>query len=138
MLLANLPSGCIGRTQGGTHGDIVSDIMNHKVVGRTPTIKAVRKARRELEGLLRNPASATSDLLQTYAAKLGRKKKDRGKEPTWVREDNPKFTFPLSIPDHSEPLKKRTARSIIDSLLSDCDQWLQELDEEEDGENNED
>lgn len=124
---------------GGAHDDIVSDIMNHKVVGRRPRLKVVKKVKKELSALLECPSGTSSDDLEAFAKKLGRKQKNRGKEPTWVREDNPRFTFPLSIPNHSGgKLKNGTARSIIDQLLSDCDQWELELNEEDNGDDDED
>lgn len=57
------------------------------------------------------------------AKKLGRIQDNRGKEPTFIRERDPALSPPLSIPNHPGDIKTGTARSIIDALLSDVDEW---------------
>lgn len=63
--------------------------------------------------------------LEAIAEALGRKLAKRGKEPTWVRTQDPVLSPPLSIPSHSKDMKAGTVRSIVDILLSDCDDWEQ-------------
>ena len=57
------------------------------------------------------------------ANQLGRVRDNRGSEPNYVREDDPSLSPPLSIPGHTADLKVGTARSIINALLSDVDEW---------------
>jgi len=51
--------------------------------------------------------------------------------PTYVRTEPPAF-FPLSIPNHSGDMPTGTARSIIESLLNNVDEWELWLLENED------
>lgn len=104
-------------------GDIICDIMNHKVIGKTPNRQQLAKIKKDLEGRLAAAAGQRGKELKKIAERLGRKKKDRGGEPNWVREDCPELSPPLSIPQHSKELKKATAKSIIEQLLSDVDEW---------------
>jgi hypothetical protein len=41
---------------------------------------------------------------------------------------------PLSIPNHSSDVKPGTARSIIDALLNDVNEWELALDQEDESE----
>lgn len=69
---------------------------------------------------------------------VGRQLDSRGKEPNWVRKSDPELCPPLSIPNHSASLKAGTARSIIDQLLSDLDDWELHHDQlEKDGDDDE-
>lgn len=68
-------------------------------------------------------------MLEKYANAVGRQKENRGKEPTWVRKLDPHLSPPLSIPNHSKDIKAGTARSIIDQLLADIDEWEQFIDQ---------
>lgn len=79
-----------------------------------------------------NFAPIESRLLEKYARAVGRERDPRGKEPNWVRKIDPELTPPLSIPNHAKPLKAGTARSIIDQLISDVDEWLLYLGQHED------
>lgn len=81
-----------------------------------------------------NFTSYPSRTLQTYAKAVGRQLENRGKEPNWVRKVDPALSPPLSIPDHGADLKAGTARSIIDQLLADLDEWEQYLDQNLDDE----
>lgn len=108
--------------QGGAD-DIIRDIMKRE---------ALHKLRRELEQLMRAPAGIKGSELKSIAEKLGRKRKKGGSEPTWIREDCPELSPPLSIPQHSKDLKKQTAKSIIHRLLSDIDEWEIFFNEEDD------
>lgn len=69
-------------------------------------------------------------MLENYASAVGRRKESRGKEPTWVREFSPDLSPPLSIPNHAKDMKAGTARSVIDQLLGDLDEWEQYLDQQ--------
>lgn len=71
----------------------------------------------------KSPQSRKAADLITIAKQLGRVQDSRGKEPTYVRENDPALSPPLSIPRHAGDLKVGTARSIIDALLSDIDDW---------------
>lgn len=90
--------------------------------------KTLIRLRRELKELRRNFAPLDSKLLEGLAAAVGRKKVNRGKEPTWDRSFDPHLSPPLSIPNHSKGVKARTARSILDQLIADLDEWEQFLD----------
>lgn len=90
----------------------------------------LRKIRAELEGIQASPNGIKSRALVTLAEKLGRTKFNRGKEPTYVREDAPELSPPLSIPKHPGDMKRGTVLSIVEALLSDVDEWELFLGEE--------
>ncbi len=94
----------------------------------------LKRLRRELKQLRFNFAPMDSNVLEKYASAVGRQKDNRGKEPTWVRKVDPHLSPPLSIPNHSKDIKAGTARSIIDQLLADIDEWEQFIDQQEDDE----
>lgn len=96
----------------------------------------LKKLKRELQQMRSNYAPVSSGDLERFAKALGRDQDKRGKEPTWVRKLDPHLSPPLSIPNHSRDVKAGTARSIIDQLLADADEWEQFLDQQE--ENDED
>lgn len=102
--------------------NIASDIMNRKTLVRL---------RNELKALRRNFTPYSHATLAAFARAVGRELENRGKEPNWLREADPSLTPPLSIPNHSKDIKAGTARSIIDQLLSDLDDWEILLDEQE-------
>lgn len=86
-------------------------------------IKSLKMLRKELKELRRNFAPQTHSTLAAYATAVGRKLENRGKEPTWIKKTDPSLSPPLSIPNHSKDIKAGTARSIIDQLLADLDEW---------------
>lgn len=88
--------------------------------------------------MIRSPQSRKSEDFSSIAGQLGRKLSDRGKEPTYVREQGPKLMPPLSIPNHPGDMPVGTARSILSALLSDCDDWAIYLQSLEGNEENED
>ncbi len=92
----------------------------------------LKRLRKELRQLRSNFAPLDSNVLEGFASAVGRQKENRGKEPTWVRKMDPHLSPPLSIPNHSKDIKARTARSIIDQLLADLDEWEQFFDQQED------
>ena len=109
--------------------DIARTIMNQRKLAKLRT--ALRAHRL-------NPIGIRPRELVSIASKLGRTKKSGfTNEPTYVRTRDPQLTPPLSIPAHSE-LKPGTARSIIDALLDDCDDWEQYLLEHGDDSGNDD
>lgn len=91
----------------------------------------LKKLRRELNQLRSNFAPVDSNVLEKYANAVGRTKENRGKEPTWTRKWDPHLSPPLSIPNHSKNVKAGTARSILDQLLADIDEWEQFLDQQD-------
>jgi hypothetical protein len=94
--------------------DIASDIVN---------LKNLRKIKLELQQIRRSPQGRAAVDLEAIARQLGRYRDRRGKEPTYVRFDDPALTPPLSIPGHVGDLKVGTVRSIVDVLLNDVDEW---------------
>jgi hypothetical protein len=80
------------------------------------------KIRRRLMEMRKSPANCKAREFISIAIKLGRMKHSRGKEPNYVRIE-PWLSAPLSIPNHSVDYKRGTALSIIDTLLSDVDEW---------------
>lgn len=68
----------------------------------------------------------------SIAIQLGRVRDNRGKEPTYIRSHDPVLSPPLSIPNHSGEVKPGTARSIIDALLNDVDEWESLFESEDD------
>lgn len=89
--------------------------------------RQLKKIRIALQQLRKNFTPIKASELERYASAVGRQKDDRGKEPTWVRKIDPQLSPPLSIPNHSRDMKAGTARSIIDQLLADVDEWAQHL-----------
>jgi hypothetical protein len=87
----------------------------------TPTHLA--KIKRTLLEMQRSPRGHKSLEFEGLARALGRQREGRGKEPTYMRRQNPELARPLSIPAHNADVKIGTARSIIDALLSDVAEW---------------
>lgn len=87
--------------------------------------------RRALREIRKHPAGRRASDLERYADQVGRQLDNRGKEPTWVRKNDPSLSPPLSIPHHSKDMKLGTVRSIVDQLLDDLDSWEQYLLENE-------
>lgn len=85
--------------------------------------KALKKIKRQLQEMYKSPYNRKPDVFISIAKQLGRIKANRGKEPNYTRERDPALSPPLSIPNHPGDMKPGTARSIIDALLSDVDDW---------------
>lgn len=82
----------------------------------------LKKLRDELERL-RAAGSIKSSIMERFAGRLGRVlDPGRGKHPTFINPEFPELR-PVSIPNHSTPLNKITARSILDQLESDLECW---------------
>lgn len=88
--------------------------------------------------MLKSPQGRRSAEFVTIAKQLGRVRDKRGKEPNYVREEDPALTPPLSIPNHSADMKTGTARSIIEALIDDADEWDLYLSEGQDDDDDED
>ncbi|MDA8190656.1 MAG: hypothetical protein M0Z68_04060 [Gammaproteobacteria bacterium] len=91
--------------------------------------KKLKKLRSKLEAYQRSPYGIKSADLASLAKQLGRERVNQGKEPTYMNGDYPQWGT-LTIPGHSGDLKIGTARSIIDTLLSDADEWEMVLDQD--------
>jgi hypothetical protein len=85
--------------------------------------KSLQKIRKKLQEMYKSPQNRKSSDFISIASQLGRVRDNRGKEPTYVRSHNPALSPPLSIPNHSREMKPGTARSIIEALLNDVDEW---------------
>ena len=83
----------------------------------------LKKIKRQLQDMEKSPQKRNCRDFISIAKQLGRTEDSRGKEPTYTRTRDPALSPPLSIPRHSGDIKVGTARSIIDSLLSDVDDW---------------
>lgn len=83
----------------------------------------LRKIKAALEDIQASPKGVNYKELISFANKLGRTKSNRGKEPTYVREDAPELSPPLSIPKHPGDMKVGTVLSIVETLLNDVDEW---------------
>jgi hypothetical protein len=81
--------------------------------------KKIRRLREEI-AVFRRVGGVRSRDLERLAARLGRRRHRRGKEPTWVSDVLPGAP-PLSIPSHARDLNRITARTILDVLEADLD-----------------
>lgn len=86
-------------------------------------LKALKKIKRQLKEMEKSPYNRKPEDFVSIAKQLGRTRANRGKEPTYTRERDPSLSPPLSIPNHPGDVKLGTARSIIDALLNDVDDW---------------
>ena len=64
---------------------------------------------------------------------LGRKRGNRGKEPTWVPNPKDPTRRPISIPCHPGTLKKGTAKGILLQIEEDIETLEQRLENESEG-----
>jgi hypothetical protein len=94
-------------------------------------LKTLSKIKRELLQIYKSPQGRKALEFESFAKQLGRYKDNRGKEPTYTRERDAALAPPLSIPNHGD-LKIGTARSIVNTLLNDVDEWEIYLKENED------
>jgi hypothetical protein len=98
-------------------------------VGNIMNRNRLRKIEREVLELNHSPRGKKAEVFIRIALKLGRVRVNRGKEPTYERNADPVFRFPLTIPNHPGDIKIGTARKIIDALLNDVDEWKLWLDQ---------
>jgi hypothetical protein len=84
---------------------------------------------RQLLSLQASPYGVRGSDLASLAKKLGRQKVNRGKEPTYERGPlvQGMLAYPLTIPGHPGDLAVGTVKSIVNSLLSDVDEYRQLL-----------
>ena len=94
------------------------------------TPKKLAKIKQRLKELRRSPRNIKLSEFESIACQLGRTRANVGKEPTYIRQSNPMLR-PLTIPGHNTEAKVGTAISIIETLLSDADEWESELNEHE-------
>jgi hypothetical protein len=97
-------------------------------------LKKLKKIKQELDEIAWSPQGRNAARLVALAEQLGRVRDSRGKEPTYVRQLNPKLSPPLSIPGHTGDLKVGTTKSIVQALLQDIDEWEEYLSEDLDDE----
>jgi hypothetical protein len=81
------------------------------------------KIKRTLQQMRRSPSGIKTMELEGLARALGRHAVSRGKEPTYIRDADPRLTSPLSIPGHATDLRVGTAINIIKALLDDVAVW---------------
>jgi hypothetical protein len=87
--------------------------------------KKLAKLRREMEALRRSQPKAAA--LVSFARKLGRKKVNRGKEPTYESEEFLDLSA-LTIPMHKgRDIPPGTRDSILDQLDEDLLRWDERL-----------
>jgi predicted RNA binding protein YcfA (HicA-like mRNA interferase family) len=97
--------------------------------------------RRKLAALKREVSACRNTQVKaktliSLARRLGRKKENRGKEPTYVSLKFPDLP-PLAIPAHGgKDLRLGTMRSIVSSLEDDIARWKEELRDDEQDEAN--
>jgi transposase len=91
--------------------------------------KRLKRLRRLLDSLRTKPANIRRRELVSLAKKLGRRRFDRGKEPTYVSDPFPDAR-PVTIPSHPGALKRFTASNILDQLEGDLSRWEEALDAE--------
>jgi hypothetical protein len=84
-------------------------------------LKKIQKLRSEFERL-RGSGGIRDTELESLARRLGRRRANRGKEPTWVSEVFPD-SRPVSIPSHPGNLNRFTAGGILDQLERDLDRY---------------
>lgn len=87
------------------------------------TPKHLAKIKKTLLAMQRNPRGHKSVEFEGLARALGRQRDNRGKEPTYMRRENPELARPVSIPSHHFDVTVGTATSIISALLDDVSVW---------------
>ena len=82
--------------------------------------RKLSRLRKRIQDLRARLGNIKSRELESLARALGRKRDDRGKEPTFISELLPQ-SRPLSIPHYAKTLKRGTAGNILDQLEKDLD-----------------
>ena len=95
--------------------------------------RMVRRLRAELEALRARRRSLRSSEVVALAKRIGRKRVNRGKEPTYERTG----WLPLTIPGHSSDLAIGTASNILDQLEEDIERLEAESQDQEEDANEE-
>lgn len=121
-------------------GRLASDLPNcpvcYSVIYGIMNRRRLENLRRKVEACRR--AQPKAEALQALAKALGRKKANRGKEPTFVNTAFPMLR-PLSIPKHKgRDLPTGTKNSILDQMDEDLIAWDERLAEQERADDNRD
>lgn len=104
-------------------------LVDFSIADDTMNLKGIKALRKEVAALRRFQPKAKD--LEALAKRLGRKKTDRGKEPTYVSEKFPDLR-PLSIPNHKgRDLATGTKNSILNQLEDDLLEWEDSLDHDD-------
>ena len=98
---------------------IIRNIMDKQKLSRL---------RKRIQALRSRLGNIRSRELISLATALGRKRNNRGKEPTFISELLP-HSRPITITEHPRALKKGTAGSILDRLEEDIDLLEEQLPE---------
>lgn len=85
----------------------------------------LKRLKRKLASLRTAVCNLRSRQIVRFAESLGRKRDNRGSEPTYINEMLP-GSRPLTIPNHPGALNKFTAGNILDQLEQDIS-MLEEL-----------
>jgi hypothetical protein len=85
------------------------------------TKSRVAKLLQEWEALRGQAGSLRSREIAAFAQKLGRKRHNRGKEPTYV-STLLEWRHPISIPNHPGDMGKGLAIKILNDLRDDLDE----------------
>jgi hypothetical protein len=91
--------------------------------------KKLQRVRWRLESLRARSANIGRRELVSLAKALGRRRFDRGKEPTYISDLH--GARPVTIPSHPGALKRFTACNILDQLEGDLIRWEEALDAED-------
>ena len=92
--------------------------------------KRLNRVRRKIQSLRSRSANIRSRQLVALARGLGRRRFDRGKEPTYISACF-SDARPITIPSHSGALKRFTAAGILDGLEDDILRWEESLSAQE-------
>jgi hypothetical protein len=97
------------------------------------TRNKLAKLKQDLAAVRRTQATAKD--VERLAKRLGRRRKKRGKEPTWESEVFANL-YPLTIPHHGgKDLASATKKNILAQLEQDVLAWEMHLDDEVEDEN---
>lgn len=102
----------------GDNISILADTTSGMMNGRK-----LKKLRIEIEAATASPYNVKRQDLIRWAGKLGREERNRGKEPTYVRDDDPTLSPPLTIPASGKTTSIGVTRSVLDFLINDIDTW---------------
>jgi hypothetical protein len=104
--------------------------LTYGITGDTMlTRKKLEKIRREIESYRRGIHNVRTTDLVSLASSLGRKRVNRGSEPTYESEVLPN-AHAITIPGHPK-INPWTAKAILTDLEADIDACLAELEKEE-------
>jgi hypothetical protein len=87
--------------------------------------RRLAKLQRQLDSL-RGQGGVNRRDVESLARALGRRRVQRGKEPTWDSVVFPESRS-VTIPSHSGDLNRFTKDSILDQLEEDIERWEEEV-----------